>query len=1666
MKHMLKGILLCLSFLSLSFLFFTVTAHAAGEDTFRVYMSEDTFVLSEMREDGEYVLQSGDLDVLTTYLSEHDDGQARRIFFDHVTSDKTLTFLGGTYRMQGELTLRGDARFVISGGADVTLGDIALSFSNGQQPSLGYIRVKDGHLSVRGATVQGGTQHAVCMDYASGATLTLYAGSISGGGDGAALYATRGTVELLGGCVESTKTCAVYSSASLFLSGTVQVRGVGTDILTEGALWLSCRGTPFVADVTIRCRELFEKGEAKAVLYGAVSDSESHVTYLDRDGQVMPLIYLEDAAFTDERNIIAVYRPFTVQYVSQGEEVAREEILFGTAAVPPQPPTRKGYTFAGWYLDAEGTAPLPATVHDDITAYAVYRLTAPVVSLSSLSFSYDGQIHLFGCDALTHPLSDRGVFTYAWEKDGAPLDTTLPALALQNVKDSGAYRLTLTLTVDSDTVSVTTPPVTVCVLPKVIAPPVLPSVSYSGNLCTADVPPSTAYTVISNDGGVSVGEYDVTLRLTDPDNTAWEGVSGASYVGNFSIVRAENTFVTYPTVNHAFAGHVPAVTYMPRFGEGVCLYAAEEDGIYTEDVPDGPGRFFVRVRVEETPNYTALLSEPIAFELYEVRPEALRLLYEPSVRSYVAFDRFLTQGMQVVATLTDGTEIPVPTDALVIGYVQGRDSLRYGDAFVFLMYENLTLPVSVSVGKAAYDMSGITYDDSTYTYNGTNRCPSLSGTLPVGKDGIALGVCYEGGGCDVGDYTAVARFVCQSDQYEVPDTWSAHVSVVPCPVTVMWGSASFTYNGTWQAPAAYATDADGAPLALTVTGHGYTVSDTYVAICTSADGNYAVTNPTCPFSIEKAVYDMQAVHWSASQFVYDGSVHTVTLLGLPQGVLAVGYGNASAVTAGTYEPTCTLSYDEVNYEAPVVPAHTFVVLPAMYDISGVQFPPTVRVYNGAVQYPEQTGLLPIGADGSTPSYTMNTGACHVNDGTVTVTVHFTSTSENYLAPPDIITSVTIVPCPVEVVWGTDTMVYNGLVQTPTASADVCAVHVTGGRAEAGTYTATAHAADADYTVSNSLCTFTISPAANAWLTPLTHPDAYEGHALSPSAQALYGDVTIRYFFDAACTQPAQQPLSAGTYYAVADTPGDRNHTPLRSDAVMFCVTAVIPVCLSATRTDSRLFAMSLLCASDMDIHLVCNDGSVLPLSFSEVSIDYPHGDSLRASDSAVTLRYGTLTAQLPVAVERSVVTLPTVEGKQYNGQWQSADILPSALYTVTENAGGKEAGTYVLRLRLNDAENYCFSDGTDECVVSFHVLPRPLSVTVEDVPVYLDKTEPQFVFRVNGEVVEEDELGLTFSLSGTSIVAVAANKNYEVTFELGRATPMGTLSPEGRRTAYILGLIFLLPLLTALIIVRTEGRRRLAFAAGTLPYGGRQTDVCAQTAHTNSAGIHTLPQTFAVEFYPSVQEAAVPNQTTEDAELFVNEDNEERTATLQQEEAEAALPVFDEDAAQSAASSACDEDMEDVCRLADSLLGIDAVPTDVHTECVFVKNTHSVDAAHADMLLTDTMAQRLVEKQPTCVTTRGSRKVILNVGMLNKTFEAGERVDVNILKEKYLVPYDTGYLKILADGCLDRALEVYADSFSLQAVKMIALTGGHAYRVTTLRLPVVRKNRKKEEKKM
>ena len=108
---------------------------------------------------------------------------------------------------------------------------------------------------------------------------------------------------------------------------------------------------------------------------------------------------------------------------------------------------------------------------------------------------------------------------------------------------------------------------------------------------------------------------------------------------------------------------------------------------------------------------------------------------------------------------------------------------------------------------------------------------------------------------------------------------------------------------------------------------------------------------------------------------------------------------------------------------------------------------------------------------------------------------------------------------------------------------------------------------------------------------------------------------------------------------------------------------------------------------------------------------------------------------------------------------------------------------------------------------------------------------------------------------------------------------------------------------------------------------------------------------------------------------------------------------------------------------------------------------HEVSVEDVDKMMSDYTAEHILEESDK---VGGLGKLgIINVGVLHNEFEDGDTVNLEILKEKDMIADSIGRLKVLASGSLDKALTVEADAFSVQAIKMITLTGGHAVKLRT-----------------
>ena len=122
-----------------------------------------------------------------------------------------------------------------------------------------------------------------------------------------------------------------------------------------------------------------------------------------------------------------------------------------------------------------------------------------------------------------------------------------------------------------------------------------------------------------------------------------------------------------------------------------------------------------------------------------------------------------------------------------------------------------------------------------------------------------------------------------------------------------------------------------------------------------------------------------------------------------------------------------------------------------------------------------------------------------------------------------------------------------------------------------------------------------------------------------------------------------------------------------------------------------------------------------------------------------------------------------------------------------------------------------------------------------------------------------------------------------------------------------------------------------------------------------------------------------------------------------------------------------------------------AVDGEEQGEAVHYEPVAAITAEEVTRLMTDKEAEESVEESSRIADR--TKTGIVNVDVLSKVFSAGEKVTLAEIKKR--VPgfnKKTTYVKVLARGLIDKPLTVEADDYSLDAVKMILLTGGTVIR--------------------
>lgn len=306
------------------------------------------------------------------------------------------------------------------------------------------------------------------------------------------------------------------------------------------------------------------------------------------------------------------------------------------------------------------------------------------------------------------------------------------------------------------------------------------------------------------------------------------------------------------------------------------------------------------------------------------------------------------------------------------------------------------IPVTVTVAKASYDMTSVTFPSASYPYDGAAKSLAIAGTLP---QGVSVVEYRNNGKTTAGRYDVTVSFAGDSANYNaIPDmTATLTITKAAAFVDTQNATLSYTYDGAAHSITGLAASGE-----FAISGGSGTAAGTYpVTVTVEESQNYLAGTITLDLIINKATYDMSAVAFANATYTYDGATKSLAVAGtLPQGVSVAAYQNNEQTTAGRYNVTVSFTGDADNYNA--IPDMTAILTidKATYDMSGVTFNERTITY-GESGYMEIEGTLP---DGVSVSYENNG---KMDAGTYEVIAHFAGDSANYNIIPDMTATLTI-----------------------------------------------------------------------------------------------------------------------------------------------------------------------------------------------------------------------------------------------------------------------------------------------------------------------------------------------------------------------------------------------------------------------------------------------------------------------------------------------------------------------------------------------------------------------------------------------------------------------------------------------------------------------------------
>ncbi|TDS58821.1 MBG domain-containing protein [Myroides indicus] len=669
-------------------------------------------------------------------------------------------------------------------------------------------------------------------------------------------------------------------------------------------------------------------------------------------------------------------------------------------------------------------------------------------------------------------------------------------------------------------------------------------------------------------------------------------------------------------------------------------------------------------------------------------------------------------------------------------------------------------------------ITGITFENASFTYDGTAKSLAISGTLPTGTS-----VNYTNNNqTDAGSFTVTAE-IDGGNNYENL-TLTATLTINKAAITgITFEGASFTYDGTVKSLVIAGTLPTGT--SVSYTGNDQTDAGSYT-VTAEIDGgtNYEDLTLTAQLTIEKA--PIAGITLNDASFTYDGTAKSLMIAGTLQTGTSVTYTNNDQTEAGSYTVTAEIDGGN-NYEDLTLNAQLTI---EKAPIAGITLDDVTFIYDGTAKSLMIAGTLPTG---TSVSYTNNN---QTDAGSYTVTAEIdggTNYEDLTLTAELIIEKATITGITLDDAAFTYDGTSRSLVIAGTLPTGTSVTYTNNDQTEAGSYTVTAEIDGGNNYEDLTLTAELIIEKAT--ITGITLDDAgftYDGTAKS---LAIAGTLPT----GTSVTYTNNDQTEAGSYTVTAEIDGGTNYEDLTLTAELIiekatitgitlddatfiydgtakslAIAGTLPTGTSVSYTgNDQTDAGSYTVTAEIDggtnyedliltAELTIEKASITGISFTDASftydgtakslmiagtlptgtsVSYTGNDQTNAGSYTVTAEidggtnYEDLTLTAELTIEKAPITGITLDDATftYDGTVKSlmiAGTLPTGTSVSYTNNNQTDAGSYTVTAEIDGGNNYEDLTLTAELIIEKATIT---GITLDDAAFTYDGTSKSLV---------------------------------------------------------------------------------------------------------------------------------------------------------------------------------------------------------------------------------------------------------------------------------------------------------------------------------------------------